>query len=124
MSLAIGICASDAMCLWGRPFAGSKTLAPSCAWMATVARISGFREPRGLDSKKPISRSILVRKVRNYFKHILDRLLTNQSLENLEILCHRTMAVVSTNLVFGEPSYIAPVAVKTPLNICYSKIKN
>ena len=68
-----------------------------------------------------------MRKVRNYFKMILDRLLTNQSLENLanylEILCSGTMAV-PTILTFGELSYIAPVAIKTPLNICYRKLNS
>ena len=37
MCLDLYFSASDTMCLWGRPVAGSKALASACAWVAAVA---------------------------------------------------------------------------------------
>ena len=82
MFLAIGVCASDAMCLWGRPFARSKTLAPSCAgWRQSPESLA--LENQGFGFEEADFEVHFSEKGKELFqKCFLDRLLTNQSLEN------------------------------------------
>ena len=67
-----------------------------------------------------------MRKVRNFFfsNMFVDRLLTNRSLENFRDFVSLNYGGCFDKLVFEESSYIALVAVKTPLNICYEDFQN
>ena len=53
----------------------------------------------------------------------VDRLLTNRSLENFEDFVSLNYGGCFDKIVIEESNYIALVAVKTPLNICYENFK-